>query len=182
LFTFVADLAKKQDVDAFGSFALSFNKPISVLVNNAGVFLPGTIGEEPEGAFETQWQTNVASAYYLTRVLLPNMKQVGTGHIFNICSTASIVAYPNGGSYCISKFALLGFSKVLREELKHFGIRVTSILPGATLTDSWAGTNLPENRFMAAEDVAQMVLACYNVAPNTVVEELLMRPLLGDIS
>ena len=53
-----------------------------------------------------------------------------------MCSVASILAYPNGGSYSISKFALLGFSKVLREELKEKGIKVTSILPGATWSDS----------------------------------------------
>ncbi len=58
------------------------------------------------------------------------------------------MAYPNGGSYCVSKFALYGMTKVFREELKPFGIKVTALLPGATLTESWAGTELPESRFM----------------------------------
>ena len=98
-----------------------------------------------------------------------------------MCSISSIRAYPNGGSYAISKFALLGFSKVLREELKAFNIRVTAILPGATKTASWDGVNLPEDRFMAVEDVADTVYAAYALSGRSVVEEVLIRPQLGDI-
>ncbi|MBL7876963.1 MAG: SDR family NAD(P)-dependent oxidoreductase, partial [Cyclobacteriaceae bacterium] len=104
-----------------------------------------------------------------------------SGHIFNICSIASIKAYPNGGSYAISKFALLGFSKVLREELKEHGIRVTAVLPGATKTASWAGSTLPDSRFIKPEDVAETIFSAYSLSPNAVVEELLIRPQLGDI-
>jgi len=93
----------------------------------------------------------------------------------------SIKAYPNGGSYAISKFALLGFSKVLREELKPAGIRVTAILPGATKTASWEGTDLPDSRFMKPEDVAEAVFSAWSLSPHSVVEELLIRPQLGDI-
>ena len=99
-------------------------------------------------------ETNVYSAYYLTKHLLTAMKAKQKGHIINICSIASKIAYPNGGSYSISKFALLGFSKVLREELKSEGIKVTAILPGATWSDSWKGTTLPPERLMEAKDIA----------------------------
>ncbi|HRB92355.1 MAG TPA: SDR family NAD(P)-dependent oxidoreductase, partial [Chitinophagales bacterium] len=87
----------------------------------------------------------------------------------------------NGGSYSISKFALLGFSKTLREELKSYNIKVTSILPGATLTDSWAGVDLPETRFSKAEDIADLVYAITQLSALSVVEELVIRPQLGDI-
>jgi short-subunit dehydrogenase len=109
------------------------------------------------------------------------MKARRQGHVFNICSIASIKAYPNGGSYAISKFALLGFTKVLREELKEDGIRVTAVLPGATRTSSWDAVPLPEERFMKPEDVADAVFGAYSLSPRSVVEEVLIRPQLGDI-
>jgi short-subunit dehydrogenase len=104
-----------------------------------------------------------------------------SGHIFNMCSIASIKAYANGGSYAITKFALLGFSKCLREELKPVGIRVTSILPGATRTASWEGVDLPDERFMRVEDVAETVYGAYSLSQRSVVEEIIIRPQLGDI-
>jgi short-subunit dehydrogenase len=103
------------------------------------------------------------------------------GHIFNMCSVASLMAYPNGGSYSISKFALLGFSKCLREEMKPFNIKVTSIMPGAVLTDSWAGVDIPEERFMRAEDVAKTIWTAYHLSDSAVIEEIVMRPQKGDI-
>ncbi|MEL7342484.1 MAG: SDR family NAD(P)-dependent oxidoreductase, partial [Bacteroidota bacterium] len=87
----------------------------------------------------------------------------------------------NGGSYSISKFAMLGFSKNLREELKPHGIRVMSVMPGATFTASWEGVDVPEERLMPAEDVASMVWAMYNTSYRTVVEEIIIRPMLGDL-
>jgi short-subunit dehydrogenase len=75
----------------------------------------------------------------------------------------------------------LGFTKVLREELKSYGIRVTAILPGATKTSSWDETDLPDSRFMKAEDIAETVYSAYVLSSNSVVEEVLIRPQLGDI-
>jgi short-subunit dehydrogenase len=103
------------------------------------------------------------------------------GHIFMMCSTASIIPYTNGGSYCISKFALYGMTKVLREELKEHGVRVTAVLPGATLTASWEGVDLPAERFMKPEDVAQAMFTAWSLSSQAVIEELLIRPQLGDI-
>jgi short-subunit dehydrogenase len=177
----VADLSKKTDCEAFGQFVLQKTDSVDVLVNNAGYFLPGQIHNEPEGTLESMMQTNVYSAYYVTRVVLPLMMTRKRGHVFTICSTASIMPYVNGGSYCISKHALLGFSKVLREEMKPHQIRVTSVLPGATLTTSWEGVDLPKERFMKPEDVASAILACWKLSGQTVVEELLLRPQFGDI-
>lgn len=176
------DVAQKTEVQAWADEILQSASQIAVLINNAGRFIPGSIGEEEDGAFEAMLNTNLASAYHLSRSLLPAMKKQRKGHIFNICSTASITAYTNGGSYCISKFGMLGLSKVLREELKPFGLKVTSILPGATLTDSWAGSNLPEERFIQPDDLARLVWQAYDLSPSSVVEELLIRPILGDIS
>ncbi|WP_247232398.1 SDR family oxidoreductase [Telluribacter sp. SYSU D00476] len=176
-----ADLSVRSDLDNFITFVHSLERPVDVLVNNTGVFMPGQIHNEEEGVLEKTIETNVYSAYHLTRGLIPTMMERRKGHVFNMCSTASITAYPNGGSYCISKFALHGMTKVLREEMKPFGVKVTAILPGATLTSSWEGTDLPEERFMKAEDVAETVWAVYHLSPGAVVEDILMRPQLGDI-
>jgi short-subunit dehydrogenase len=117
----------------------------------------------------------------MTRALLPNMKTSGGGHIFNMCSIASFQAYKNGGSYAISKFALLGFSKCLREELKTDKIRVTAVMPGATKTRSWEAANLPDERFIKVEDVAATIFSAFSLSENSVVEEIIIRPQLGDI-
>lgn len=181
LFIFEADLSKKKEVHAFTSFALGLKRDFDVLVNNAGVFKPGEVTSESEGTLEGMIEANVYSAYYTTRDIVISMKKRGKGHIFNMCSIASIAAYPNGGSYSISKFALLGFSKVLRAELKGENIRVTAVLPGATLTPSWEGVDLPAERFIKSEDVAEAVYGAYSLSGSSVVEELLIRPQLGDI-
>jgi hypothetical protein len=160
---------------------LDLNRPVDVLVNNAGKFIPGTTMEEAEGNLESMIETNVYSAYHVTRGLVAHMKAKAAGHIFNLCSIASIKAYPNGGSYAISKFALLGFSKVLREELKECGIRVTAVLPGATRTASWDGVDLPDTRFIKPEDVAEIIFNAYSISDRSVVEEVIIRPQLGDI-
>ncbi|MBP6812295.1 MAG: SDR family oxidoreductase [Saprospiraceae bacterium] len=181
LHTFSVDVSKKAEVREFGDFVRSIFPRLDVLINNAGLFLPGKISEEQEGSLETQLETNLYSAYHLTRSLLPIMIPQGRGHIFNMCSIASFMAYPNDGSYSISKFALLGFSKVLREEMKPKGLKVTSIMPGAAWSDSWAGVDLPFERLMQASDVAKAVWGCYDMSDAAVVEELVLRPQLGDL-
>lgn len=176
-----ADLSQNVGIGKFAEFVKSQTAQIDVLVNNTGFFLPGQIHNEAEGTLEAMIETNLYSAYHLTRAFLPMMMSRKQGHIFTICSTASITAYTNGGSYCISKFALYGMTKVLRAELKTHNIRVTAILPGATLTDSWAGVDLPPERFMKPQDVADALWACFQLSPQSVVEEILIRPQLGDI-
>lgn len=178
---FKADMAVMADVNAFGAFVLSQSKAIEVLVNNAGYFVPGEICTEPEGQLEGMINANLYSAYYMTRALAATFKENKQGHIFNMCSIASIKAYANGGSYAVSKFAMLGLTKCLREELKPHGIRVTAIMPGATKTASWDGVDLPDSRFIKIEDVADAVYGAYALSRNSVVEEIIIRPQLGDI-
>lgn len=181
LLPFAADLSNRDGVDALLRYIHSLNRPVDVLVNNTGIFLPGMIREEAEGTFELLMNTNVGSAYHLTRGLVHDMIARRRGHIFMMCSTASITAYTNGGSYCISKFALLGMSRVLREELKPHSVKVTAIMPGATLTASWEGTDLPEDRFMKPQDIADSAWAAYTLSGSAVVEEIIIRPQLGDL-
>lgn len=180
-FIYPADLGVKTQVLGLGSFIQSLNRNVDVIVNNAGNFIPGNIHEEADGVLESLIETNLYSAYNLTRGLIKEMMAKKSGHIFNMCSVASLMAYPNGGSYSISKFALLGFSKCLREEMKPYNIKVTSIMPGAVLTDSWAGVDIPAERFMSADDVAKTIWTAYNLSDSAVIEEIVMRPQKGDI-
>ncbi|MGB0525289.1 MAG: SDR family NAD(P)-dependent oxidoreductase [Flammeovirgaceae bacterium] len=181
VYTQVADLSSKESCLAFADFVKGIGLPVQVLINNTGVFLPGAIHNEEDGTLEKQIETNLYSAYHLTRALIGDMVSRKTGHIFNMCSIASITAYANGGSYAISKHALHGFSKCLRQEMIPHGVRVTAVLPGATLTASWEGVDLPPERFMKPEDVAEVVWCNYKLSPQTVVEDIVLRPQLGDL-
>lgn len=176
-----ADVSDQVQTESFVQFVRGLGQPVAVLVNNAGYFLPGQVHNEPAGTLERMISTHLYSAYHLTRGLIGDMMQRRRGYVFNICSTASIVAYTNGGAYCIAKHALLGMTKVLREEMKPHQIRVTAVLPGATLTASWEGVELPPERFMKSEDVADTVYAAYALSGNSVIEEILIRPQLGDM-
>jgi short-subunit dehydrogenase len=175
------DLGEKDQARGFGQWVLDSGESADVLVNNAGQFLPGSVHDEGEGVLEQLIAVNLYSAYHLTRMLLPAMMARKTGHIFNICSVASLKAYPNGGAYSISKFALAGFSANLREELKASGIKVTAVYPGATYTGSWAGSGVDPDRIMEAADIAEMLYASTTLSRQATVEEILLRPQLGDL-
>lgn len=175
------DAKDKQEVLRFGDWVLEQSSSIDILVNNAGIYLPGCLHNEPDGNLEALMDLNFYSAYHLTRKLIPGMIEKKSGHIFNMCSIASINAYANGGAYSVSKFALYGFSKNLREEMKQLGIKVTHIIPGATYTDSWASSGLDPERFQTAEDIAKMIWAAAHLSPRACPEEIVLRPQLGDI-
>jgi len=181
IYTKVADMSVKSEVTTFGEFAIAQMGSIDVLINNAGVFLPGLLMEEDDGALEQMMETNLYSAYHLTRKIIPHMTSDRPSYIINMASVASLLAYPNGGSYSISKFALRGFSMVLREELKEKNIKVTTVMPGATWSNSWAGVDLPESRLMQADDIAEAVWSIFQMSPAAVVEEIILRPQLGDL-
>jgi len=174
------DLSDKAQVKELGAWCLGIAIP-DVLVNNAGVFEPGSVYNEPEGSLESQMAINLYSAYHLTRILLTKMMERRAGHIFNLCSIAALKAYDNGGAYSISKHAIHGFSRNLREEMKPYNIKVTSVFPGAALTDSWSGFDNSGKRIMEAEDIAKMIFACTQLSPAACVEDIVIRPQLGDL-
>lgn len=175
------DLGRKQQARLFGEWIANTIDIIDVLINNAGTFIPGNISTEPDGTLEKMLDVNLLSTYHVTRSVLPKMMAQKAGHIFTICSIASLQAYPNGGAYSISKFALLGFTKNLRHELKPHNIKVTAVLPGAVYTDSWAGSGVAPERIMEAEDIARIVYYTSTLSPQATVEEIVIRPQLGDL-
>jgi short-subunit dehydrogenase len=181
VYIFQADLSKKEEAFAFIDFVKQLRRPVRALVNNTGKFVPAPIHEEEEGLLESMIETNLYSAYHLSRAFIPEMKERKSGHIINVCSIASIKAYETGGSYSISKFAMYGLSKGLREEMKPYGVKVTSILPGATQTSSWDGEEIDEMRLMKPEDIAELIWSSFSLSNRSVVEDIIVRPQLGDI-
>lgn len=175
------DVQDKQQILLFAKNIQDNFSQVNMLVNNAGMYAPGLLATEPDTQLENMMSTNLYSAYYLTRALLPLMKQQRSGHIFNLCSVAALQAYPNGGAYSISKYALLGFSDNLRYELREDNIKVTAISPGATWTNSWSNSGVAEQRIMQASDIAELLWTSYNLSQQATVEHIVLRPQQGDL-
>jgi NAD(P)-dependent dehydrogenase (short-subunit alcohol dehydrogenase family) len=152
-----------------------------VLVNNAGMFTYAPIDELTLDGFREQIDVNLTGTFAVTQAFLPSMRKQGSGHIFYMGSVASIMAYPGNAGYCAAKHGVRGLARVVREETKDDGLRVTTVLPGATYTPTWEGVDLPEERFMSPEDVAQSIVDAYHLSDRTVLEELLLRPQEGDV-
>lgn len=180
-YVFTSNISKKSDNTELVKDILDLKTPVDVLINNAGIYRAGLLKDEPNGTLEQLIETNLYGAYYLTKGLLLGFTARRAGHIFNICSVASISTPENSGSYTISKFALLGFNKVLREEMKPYNVRVTAVMPGATLTDSWKGEEVSPEALMPPEDIAAAVWNAYTMK-NSVVEEIVLRPPSGSLS
>ncbi len=175
------NLGHKAQAQLFGEWVLTNTDTIDILVNNVGTFIQGNISDEPDGALEQMLEVNLYSAYHTTRAVLPKMIAQKSGHIFNMSSIAGLQAYPNGGAYSISKFAMLGFSRNLRQELMPHGVKVTTVIPGAVYTDSWSGSGVSRERIMEAEDIATMIYAASRLSIAATVEEIIIRPQLGDL-
>src|SRR5690606_18075540 len=178
---FQADFLQPEQVKKFADFCLEKLESIDMLVNNAGQFIPNDIADEPENMLSEMMQINLFAPYHLSRFLLPKMNTQNSAHIFFTCSVASLQAYPKGGSYSITKFALRGLTENLRFELKETNIKVTGIYPGATHSRSWANANIPETRIMESDDIAKMVLAAFHLSPSATVESIVLRPQKGDL-
>jgi short-subunit dehydrogenase len=178
---FAADLSEKASADKFTGWLSAQNITPDILINNAGRFLPGSIYNEVEGTLEKMIAINLYSAYYVTRALLPSMMEKKAGHIFNMCSIAALKAYRNGGSYSVSKYALMGLSKNLREELKPYNIKVTTVYPGAVFTSSWENSGIEHSRIMEVNDISEMIYSASLLSPQACVEDILIRPIQGDL-
>jgi NADP-dependent 3-hydroxy acid dehydrogenase YdfG len=166
---------------SFADWIHSKTNAVDVLINNAGSFVPGHVHEEEDGTIEYLMETNLYSAYYLSRYLLPPMMERKSGHIFNICSIAALKAYKYGGSYSITKYAMAGLAINLRDEMKEFGVKVTAVYPGAAYTASWEGSGISPQRMMTTGDIAELIYTTASLSPQACVEEIVIRPQLGDL-
>lgn len=181
ILTHAADLSKEEDVQAFAEKIKNTWGQVDVLVNNAGLFLTGDMMEEPESSLEKMMNVNLYGPVRLTRHLYDILKKSDSAHVFNVCSVASKKYFPNGGSYGVTKYALLGYTRALQEEWRERGIKVTAVLPGATYTRSWDGANIDPKRLMQPEDIGNAIVSAWKIGDTALIEELVMRPPLGDV-
>lgn len=178
---FPCDVTDEAAVEHLAADALAWGGPPDVLVNNAGLFEPGGVLKTSPEAFRRQLDVNLTSAFLVTRAFLPAMLERGSGRILFMGSVASVQGYPGGTAYGAAKHGLLGFARSLREETRGTGVGVTTLLPGATMTPSWEGADVPPERLMPAADIARLCVEVAGLSPRTVVEELLVRPAEGDL-
>lgn len=155
---------------------------VEVLVNNVGMFEPFSIFDEAPDTLERHMQVNLFAPYQLSAHIGRQMRDLRQGHIINISSIASRQAVPSAASYTVTKYALAGLTAVLREEMRTAGVKVTEIIPGSTLTASWEGTEVPSSEFVLPEDIADAVLSILKMSPGANVDEILIRPLKGQVS
>jgi NADP-dependent 3-hydroxy acid dehydrogenase YdfG len=152
-----------------------------ILVNNAGLFRYTPLDELTLEGFRKQLDVNLTGTFAVTRAFLPAIREREAGHLFFMGSVASVQAYPGNAGYCAAKHGVRGLARVVREETKDEGLRVTTVIPGATYTPTWDGVDLPEERFMPPEDVAQSIVDAAHLSDRTVLEELILRPQEGDV-
>lgn len=176
-----ADCSDPKQVQSFADYANANFEFVDVLINNAGLFIPSKLMDEGEDDLRKQMQVNVYAPHFLSKYFGSKMQRARKGHIINICSISSVKPTVTAGSYSISKVALLGLTKVLRDELMPSGVKVTAVLPGSTLTGSWEGTTIPASRFVDPDDIARSIVACLNMSAGANVDEIIIRPLLGDL-
>ena len=178
---FVCDVTDDAAVEAMAEAVCRWGGVPDVVVNNAGLFEPGSLLETSPAAFRRQMEVNAVSAFLVTRAFWEGMRARGGGRVLMMGSVASVRGYPGGVAYGAAKHALLGLARSLREEAKGTGVSVTTLLPGATRTASWDGTDLPDDRFIPPEDVARVAVEVALLSGRTVVEEVLIRPDAGDL-
>ncbi len=179
---FPGDVSVEADVAAVASAVTKTFRAVDVLINNAGSFRPGPFAETSVEAFDQQIAANLRSVFLVSRAFVPAMAARGRGDVFNMSSIAGLDAYPNSAAYCAAKFGVTGLSKVMRAELRDKGVRVCCVHPGATWSPSWEKSGeVQPGRIMRAEDVAQSFFDIYRLGRRTVVEEIVLRPQLGDL-
>jgi len=181
VFAAAADCSIKKQLLEFAGAAEQALGFISIIVNNVGMYEHSSLLDDDEDTFDKHIRTNLAPAYELYRYFGKTMIAAKHGHIFNICSAASLTPIPEAGSYSVTKYALLGLNKVMKLEMQEFGVKVTAIIPGSTLTDSWKGMTVDKDKMVLPQDVASAIINIYRMSPGANVEELIIKPVFGQI-
>jgi short-subunit dehydrogenase len=154
---------------------------IKIVVNNVGMFQPSSILNDADDAFTLNLNTNLMPAYELYRFFAGPMMEQHSGHFFNICSVAAKEPVVNAGIYSVTKAALYSLTHVMKLEMQAYSVKVTAVLPGSTLTGSWAGTNVQPDRFVMPDDIAAAILNAYNMSKGANVDEIVIKPVLGQL-
>lgn len=154
---------------------------LDLLVLNAGVFLEDPLSAVREETFRRNMAVNLDANLFLTKHLLPVLRKSERARIVIVGSTAAYAAYPAGPVYGVAKWGLRGLALNLRHELRRERIGVTFLAPGGTLTDMWDEDEAPPGRLLQPRDVAVLVAALTELSDQAVVDEIVLRPIAGDV-
>ncbi len=179
---FPADVTRARDVARLFAAVRKGFRGLDVLVNNAGVFTYKPFQRTTEADWRQNIATNLSSLFLMTRAALPLLSH-RRGHLVNILSISSREAFANCSAYTASKFGALGLTRVLREELRPLGVRVTAILPGSTNTRLKDAFDFPVrgSDLVQPDEVATVVLGAVTQPPRTTVEEIVLMPSRGKL-
>lgn len=176
------NVASSANVDQTVKKITSENQ-IDCLVNSAGITSFKLAEENSVNEIDDIINTNLLGAIYAIKNVLPHLIENGGGTIININSIITQKFFKNSSAYAASKMGLLGYSKVLREEVRKYNIRVIDIIPGTTETPMWSVNIRKEHsgRMMSSEDIARIIVWAYLQKNNIVSEEIVLRPIEGDL-
>ena len=175
------DISVEEKVERFISSVAEKRGKIDVLINNAGVVYTGPVEKTDAGQWDEMMAVNAKGTFLMVKHTLPLMPR--GGHIVNIGSNASKKGFPGWAAYCASKFAVLGFTNSLREEVRDRGIKVSAVLPGPTKTDIWDSLGGEWNRakMMSPEITAKTVLSVINQPREANIDEIDIVPSTGSL-
>ena len=175
----IHDLATREGV--CGLISQVDNKPIDLLVNNAGIAIVKPFAEITDLEWEQTMAVNVTAPFMLIQHFAPRMKPGST--IVNMLSVAAETAFPGWSAYCASKFALDGFSQSVREELREHKIRVINVYPAATNTEIWNGVSgeWPREKMMSPEHIADAVAYAVNQPGSVALENISLSNTGGNL-
>ncbi|MRX68118.1 3-oxoacyl-[acyl-carrier protein] reductase [Flavobacterium resistens] len=157
-----ADVSDMNSINSAVQKALAEFKNIDILINNAGIASFGKFLELEPSDWEKIIQVNLMGTYYTTRAVIPNMIERQTGDIINISSTAGLNGNPLTSAYSASKFAVLGLTDSLMQEMRKHNIRVSALTPSTVATDLAIDLNLTDGnpeKVMQSEDIAELLIA-----------------------
>lgn len=173
-----ADVTKAADVAAFVQATESQLGPITLLVNNAGIGNPGfgPIQEKSEEDWDRVLDTNLKSAFLVSRAVAPLMIERHRGDIINISSLAGRNTFAGGALYCASKWGLQGLTGCMAEDLRQYGIRVSVICPGSVFTEFSGRSPKDPSKVLTPDDIAHAVAMLALQGPQSFISEVHLRP------
>ncbi|MDR3666038.1 MAG: SDR family NAD(P)-dependent oxidoreductase [Ignavibacteriaceae bacterium] len=179
---FPCNVASSVNVDQTVKKIIALNT-VDCLINNAGITSFKAAEDNSVQEINDIINTNLLGSIYTIRYILPHFKKQGKGTIINILSSAAKKIFTNSSVYTASKLGLLGYSNVLREEVRKYNIRIINILPGATETPMWPSDvrKSSSDRMMTGEEVARLLVWVYLQEGNMVPEEITIKPVEGDL-
>lgn len=181
VFTRVADGSDKLQLLKFAAATETELGFVNIIVNNLGMFEPLSMLDDADDTFQKHIHTNLMPAYHLYRYFGKTMMAARNGHIFNICSVAALDPIPAAGAYSVTKYALLGLTKTMRLEMQPYNVKVTAVIPGSTLTDSWKGVQVDKDKFVSPDDIASAIVNIYKMSAGANVDEIIIRPVGGQV-